>query len=221
MEASAIPAPGTVERARILLVDDHPSFCQGLALLCEREPDLEVVACAWTADEAISLIDRLVVDLVVIDVLLAGTDGVELARSLCARGPMRIVGLSVIDEPMRIAQMLRAGASGFALKTQPVSEILTAMRDALAGTRYLAPSIREAVEPLIIGAGQLPLERLTQREREIFDLLARGLSNEAIAGQLHIAPRTVDTHRHNLMKKLDTHSIGQLVRLAAKWGAIP
>jgi len=209
-----------VALASVLLVDDHPSFCQGLALLLEREPDFQVVGCVSTAAEALACDARLSPDLVVIDVLMNGTDGIELTRQLSARRPARILGLSVIDEPMRIAQMLRAGAQSFALKTQPLAEILVAARTSLAGNRYLAPSVREAVEPLTRSPNALALDRLTRREREIFEMLARGLSNDAIGGQLHIATRTVDTHRQNIMKKLDAHSIGQLVRLAAKWGAL-
>src|SRR5580765_8050043 len=109
MEAISTAVTDLLHQARVLLVDDHPSYSEGLALLCKREPDLEVVGCAATADEALAMIEQLPVDLVVIDVLLGGTDGVELARRLSARGPIRIVALSVIDEPTRVVQMLRAG----------------------------------------------------------------------------------------------------------------
>jgi DNA-binding NarL/FixJ family response regulator len=204
-------------RVRIALVDDHHLFRLGLVALLEGEADLEIVGHASGFAEALALEALTTADVAVVDVLLATSDGVELTRELRARGPSpRILGLSVLDNPTRIAEMLRAGADGFALKSQPAHEILAALRTVIAGERYIAPSIQPDVEPLMRSKAKLPLELLTTREREIFELLIRGHSNDGIGGRLSIAPRTVDTHRQRIMRKLKAHSVADLVRLAAR-----
>ncbi len=204
----------------VLLVDDHPLFRLGVATLLEREQDFQVVGHAGTVAEALELDASLRPDLVVMDVLLNDESGIDLARRLRAMRDVHILGLSVLDEPVRIVEMIRAGASGYALKIQTFEEILEAMRSALAGQRYLAPAIREQVEEIAADDRKLPLERLTTREREIFELLVEGYSNAQIGEQLAIAPRTVDTHRQRILKKLGAHSIADLVRFAARWGAL-
>lgn len=205
------------EMTTVLLVDDHPLFRLGVETLLSREADLEVVGTAASVAEALELAEQLQPDVIVSDVLLPEESGIALARRLLSQRPTRILGLSVLDEPIRIAEMMRAGAIGFALKVQTIEEIVDAIRDAAAGRRYLAPSIRDQVEHLTSNA--LPLERLTNREREVFGFLVNGESNAEIGERLGIAVRTVDTHRQRVLKKLDAHSIADLVRLAARWGA--
>lgn len=201
----------------VLLVDDHPLFRLGVETLLARESDLEVVGTCATVSEAMTLAEQLQPDVIVADVLLHEESGIALARRLLSARPARILGLSVLDEPIRIAEMMRAGATGFALKIQTIEEIVEAIRDTAAGRHYLAPSIRDQVEHLTSNA--LPLERLTNREREVFGFLVKGESNAEIGERLGIAVRTVDTHRQRVLKKLDAHSIADLVRLAARWGA--
>ena len=116
---------------------------------------------------------------------------------------------------------MRAGASGYALKSQPTDEILDAIRAVLAGERYLAPRLPRAhVDDLVAAKTAGPFDKLSPREREIFDLLVRGQTNDRVAAQLHISVRTVETHRQNIMDKLRAHSIVDLVRLAARHGLI-
>lgn len=201
----------------VLLVDDHPLFRLGVQTLLSREADLQVVGMAANVAEAEALAAELQPDVIVSDVVLPDASGIALARRLLSQRPTRILGLSVLDEPIRIAEMMRAGATGFALKIQTMEEIVEAIRDAAAGRRYLAPSIRDHVEQLT--SNTLPLERLTNREREVFGFLVKGESNAEIGERLGIAVRTVDTHRQRVLKKLDAHSIADLVRLAARWGA--
>ena len=132
-----------------------------------------------------------------------------------------MLGLSVIDEPGLIADMFRAHACGFALKTQPVMEIVDAIRQVLGGIRYLAPSVsRDAVQAELESNAMRPLQRLTKREREVFELLIRGYSNEDIANRLFIARRTVETHRQHIMNKLSAHSIVQMQRVSARYGGL-
>lgn len=211
-----------VLRSQILLVDDHPLFRAGLALCLSAEPDLQVVAEASTADEAVTRVRDELIDIAVIDVLMPTTTGISLASQLIEVKPtLKILGLSVLDEPTIIASMLRAGAAGYALKTQPPQEVTEAIRAVLAGIRYIPPRVSQpAVMALVGGHGEQPLHRLTRREREIFDLLIRGHSNDEIGCRLFIARRTVETHRQRIMKKLATHSILDMIRVAARQGAL-
>jgi DNA-binding NarL/FixJ family response regulator len=211
-----------VIKSQLLLVDDHPLFRAGLAITLGGEPDLEVVGEASTGSEAVELVRDMAVDIAVIDVLLPTASGVSLAAELHAIRPScKILGLSVLDEPAIIATMLRAGASGYALKTQDPAEITSAIRTVLAGSSYLPPLVSSRnVFALVQDKAQPPLERLTPREREVFELLIHGHSNDEIAAQLFIARRTVETHRHRIMKKLAAHSMLEMVRLAAREGAL-
>jgi len=211
-----------VLRSQTLLVDDHPLFRAGLAMLVSAEPDLQVVGEASTAEEAVTFVRNAVIDIAVVDVLMPTTSGISLASQLAEANPhLKILGLSVLEEPTIIASMLRAGASGYALKTQPPNEITDAIRAVLAGIRYIPPQVsRTAVMTLVHGDGEQPLRKLTRREREIFDLLIRGHSNDEIGSRLFIARRTVETHRQRIMKKLATHSILDMIRVAARQGAL-
>ncbi len=207
---------------RVAVVDDHPLFRQGLVVALRSEPDFEIVGEAGSAQEALDLVQRVDVDLAIVDILMPGVSGITLATELHERRPdCRILGLSVIDEPGVIADMLRARACGYSLKTQPVSEIIDAIRQVLGGLRYLPPSVsRDAIEAELDGDAARPLQRLTKREREIFELLIRGYSNDDISTRLFIARRTVETHRQRIMKKLSAHSIVQMQRLAARYGGL-
>lgn len=211
-----------VLKSQTLLVDDHPLFRAGLALAIDREPDLQVAAEVGTPADAIDVLKRQQVDIAVVDVLMPKTNGISLATELLeVQRDLKVLALSVLDEPVMIAAMLRAGASGYALKTQPPTEIIEAVREVLSGTVYLPPRVsREAVLSLVQGNGERPLERLTRREREIFDLLIHGNTNEQIGGRLFISRRTVETHRQRIMRKLATHSIVDMIRLAAREGAL-
>jgi two-component system uhpT operon response regulator UhpA len=162
------------------------------------------------------------IDIAVVDVLMPTTSGISLASQLAEVQPhLKILALSVLEEPTIIASMLRAGATGYALKTQPPNEVTDAIRAVLSGVRYIPPRIpRATVMALVDGDGEQPLQRLTRREREIFDLLIRGHSNDEIGCRLFIARRTVETHRQRIMKKLATHSILDMIRVAARQGAL-
>jgi DNA-binding NarL/FixJ family response regulator len=207
-------------KARIAIVDDHPLFRQGLAIALCREPDLEVVGEASSAAEALELANRVALDAAVIDVLLPTTSGISLTSDLFDLQPRcRVLGLSVIDDPGVIADMLRARACGFAIKTQPVTEIIDALRQVLGGLRYLPPGVSvDAVDRELACARAQPLQRLTRREREVFELLIRGNSNDEIATRLSIARRTVETHRQRVVNKLSARSIVEMQRIAARHG---
>jgi len=197
-------------------------FREGLAVALGREPDLEIVGEAGDAQEAIALATRMELDVAVVDVLMPTVSGLGLTSELFELQPRcRVLGLSVIDEPGIIADMLRARACGFALKSQPVAEIVDAIRQVLGGLRYLPPRVsRGAVDAELTRSPTQPLQRLTTREREVFELLIRGHSNDEIAILLRIVRRTVETHRQRIMNKLSAHSVVQMQRLAARHGGL-
>jgi DNA-binding NarL/FixJ family response regulator len=207
---------------RVAIVDDHPLLRHGLAVALRREPDLDMVGEAGDAAIALELAKRIELDVAVIDVLMPDVSGISLASELFEIQPRcKILGLSVIDDPGLIADMLRAHACGFALKTQPVTEIVEAIRLILRGVRYLPPGVSpDAVDAELARTTQDPLQRLTRREREVFELLIRGLTNDEIAARLFISRRTVETHRQRIGKKLSAHSIAQMQRIAARHGGL-
>lgn len=214
-----------VRKAQVVLVDDHPVFRRGLAAVLREEPDLEIAGEAAAADEALAIARDRQIDLAVVDVLLPRISGVSLVAELRELQPgCKVLGLSVIDEPCVIADLLRAGACGHALKRQPPREIIDAIRQVLGGVRYLAPEVEAAhVDGELErgdGARDRPIERLTRREREVFELLIRGYSNDEISSHLFISRRTVETHRQRITRKLATHSIVELQRVAARYGGL-
>lgn len=198
---------------KILLVDDHPAFRAGVAAVLRR--DAFELAEAGTVAAALECARDVVFDLVIVDLVLPERGGLELVRELRAVQPLgRILILSMIDDSIRVAEALRAGVNGYALKSQPVDEMLEAVRTVLAGERYVAPGFSE------IGTQPLPLDQLTPRERMVFALLVQGLSSRAVAEELVVARRTVDEHRRRIMQKLDAHSIVDLLRIARRCGVL-
>lgn len=203
----------------VLVVDDHPAYRAGVHVLLEYDPSIRSVTEAASVAEALATARAQQFDLAIVDVVLPGGGGPALARQLVACQPAcRVLALSMIDEPIRIAEMLRAGAHGYALKSQPVEDILPAVHSVLRGERYLPPQMTP-VPPVIDGA-PLPLDRLTARERTVFDLLVRGLTSRSVAEHLLIARRTIDAHRRHIMRKLGARSIVDLIRLAMRSGSI-
>jgi DNA-binding NarL/FixJ family response regulator len=209
-------------KVQVAVVDDHPLFRAGLAVAIQREPGFEVVGEAGDGAQARLLARTTVLDVAVLDVLLPKVSGISLAADILDAQPnCRILALSTVDEPVVIAGMLRAGASGYAIKTQSTAEIVEAIRTVLGGVRYLPPHVSPvAIEDQLRADPDRPFERLTPREREIFDLLIRGHSNDEISEQLFIARRTVETHRLRIMNKLSARSIIEMIRLAARNGTL-
>jgi|HubBroStandDraft_6_1064221.scaffolds.fasta_scaffold06158_2 DNA-binding NarL/FixJ family response regulator len=210
------------KRVRVGLIDDHPLFRQGLAAVLTRDSNIDVVGEASNAEEAIELARHTPLDVAVVDILMPSVSGISLTSELFELQPScRVLALSVIDEPCIIADMLRARACGYALKTQPIAQIVEAIGQVLGGLRYLPPHVSaDEVEAQLAGTPTHPFSRLTRREREVFELLIRGHTNEQIAGRLFIARRTVETHRQRVMNKLSAHSVAQMQRLAARHGGL-
>lgn len=208
--------------ARVALVDDHPLFRTGLRMALQGEAGLDVVGDVGSAAEALELARTISIDVAVVDILMPTTSGISLTTELFLVQPTcRVLGLSVIDDPGLIADMLRAKACGFANKTQGIEDIVDAIRQVLGGLRYLPPRVsRDAVEAELLATPRHPMEQLTKREREVFEFLIRGNSNDEIAIKLFISRRTVETHRQRIMAKLSVHSLAQMQRLAARYGGL-
>ncbi len=212
----AIGVPARV-RARAMLVDDHPLYRLGLRMVLTREGQLECVAEAGTAQEALAIASEISLDIALVDLILPVMDGVALTQRLRAVQPScAVLGMSVVEDPLRISELLRAGAAGYVLKSQPVEELTEAITSVLGGVRYLPPSIA----PEDVEAIKRPIDQLTRREREILGYLVRGCSNDDISTSLFISRRTVETHRQRILRKLDAHTIAQMFAVAARHGVV-
>jgi two-component system, NarL family, response regulator NreC len=210
---------------RIILVDDHQAFRESFRIALWHEASISVVGEAGSARQVYPLVEAEKPDLVVVDLMLKDTDGVSVARELARRGTAaRIMILSMHSNPMFVRDAFEAGVVGYALKEQPLNEIIEAMRMAAAGERYLAPRLGAPPLPRLRNgvAQQLEpgIDQLSRREREIFGRIIQGLSSRDIAQSLCISLKTVETHRSHINRKLGVHSPAELIRLAALKGLL-
>lgn len=210
---------------KIAVIDDHALFRQGLRALLAPQSDFVVVAEAFDASSAYKLVDETRPDVVLLDIALPGASGLTIARELLRRQPrQKILFLSMYLNEDYVTQALSSGALGYIGKDQDVSELVAAIRTVAQGQSYLSPRVsRTFVEDYMrLRKGGVkdvgPLSPISQREREVFDLLLRGHSNEGIAGQLCISRRTVETHRTNMLRKLNLRSLAELFRFAVRHG---
>jgi DNA-binding NarL/FixJ family response regulator len=205
---------------KILLADDHPIFRAGVRVVLERDPRFEVVA-PTTVREMYLLLANDSFPLALVDLAFCELEGPALIRGIRQFCPTcSILVMSGIDEPVRVADMLRAGANGYAIKVQGPDAVTAAVESVLAGQRYLAPELCAPAIRTLLAAAALPLDRLTPRERRVFELLVDGKTNGAVAELLSIAPSTVEVHRRHIMQKLHARSIVDLVRVAKQHGLI-
>lgn len=211
---------------RVLLAEDHHLVRQGLRALLEREPGLEVVGEAADGLEALHLIQDLQPDVVVMDITMPGLNGLEVLRRVSQRLPeVRVLMLSVHEGEEYVLRALQAGASGYLLKRSLGAELLLAIQAAQRGEVFLSSAVsRTLITRFLQGVSpeesKTPYDRLTPREREVFQLVAEGHTNQAIAHRLGISVRTVETHRANLMDKLEIHDVAGLTRLAVHTGLV-
>jgi DNA-binding NarL/FixJ family response regulator len=202
----------------LVLLDDHPLFREGLRAVLDADPGFVVAGEAADARAAFALIEAKAPDVVVADVTLPAMSGIEFARDVARRSlATRILVLTMHTRPELASEAFKAGARGYALKTEPPSSIVEAIRTVARGELYVSPSIpRTVLDGRSPDAS--PLAELSPREREIFRLAVSGYSNENIARELEISIKTVQTHRAKVNQKLGVHSTGELVRYAAKRG---
>ncbi len=206
---------------RLLLADDHVMLRQGTLAMLTREPDLTVVGEANDGAEAMRLAEVLRPDIVVMDVRMPGVNGIEATRQIRARLPeVQVLVLTAHDDDEYVFALLEAGASGYLLKTAPVSELVKAIRDVAAGESAMAPSIVRKLVHRVSGRkaahGDDEIEALTGREMEVLKLLAQGMTNKQMADALVISDRTVQTHLSNIFAKLGVNSRTEAILMAMK-----
>jgi DNA-binding NarL/FixJ family response regulator len=210
----------------VVLADDHQIVRQGLRAILQTVPDVQLVGEAADGQEALRLVERLRPNVLVLDLMLPGLNGFEVTRRVSRRFPKTcVVILSMHSDAAYVAEALRAGASGYVVKEAGFEELLRAIREGAAGRRYLSPPLSEtALGQYARRADGLPpdpYETLTPREREVLQLTAEGLTGVAVARRLHISPRTVETHRANVMRKLGVKNQKELIRYAVRRGLAP
>lgn len=208
----------------IILADDHQVLRDALRLLLDAQPDFCVTAEAGEGREAVQLVASQRPDVLIVDMMMPGLSGLDVARQVKRVSPAtRVVVLSMYDTESYVVESLQAGVSGYVLKQSSSQELVYAIRQALAGNVFLSPSLNErAIEAYMQRMQESraddPFNSLTVREREIFQLAVKGLSNPQIAEQLTLSVRTVEMHRSNFMKKLGLKSQTDLVKYAVKRG---
>ena len=209
-------------RKRIFLVDDHDVLREGLTGLINNTTDLLACGGASTAEQALQDIPKTKADLVVTDLSLPGTSGLELVKSLKSRYPsLFILVLSMHDEALFAERCLRAGAHGYIMKHQAIRELLRAIHRILAGGIYLSDKMSDRMLSVLAGtrkgSSTSPLELLSDREMEVFEMSGRGLGTSEIAQNLHLSVKTIETYKGKIKEKLVLKSASDLRMLAMKW----
>lgn len=208
---------------RVLLADDHRIITDGLKGLLATVPDIDCIGTAENGAEAIHAVEHLAVDVVLMDIDMPVLDGLAATERIKAKWPhVKVIILSMHDEAAMVQRMMELGANGYLVKNCGRDELLLAIRDVQAGRKHFSSALMESLlsKRQEIAAQSGLLKDLSERETEVLAALAEGLTNKEIGDRLFISPRTVDTHRTNLMKKLDTHNIAGLVRIAIKAGLV-
>ena len=213
---------------RILLADDHTLVRQGLRKLLEERPDWEVVAEAADGREAVRLAEQHRPDVAIVDVAMPLLNGIEATRQITRRVPeTRVLVLSMHADEAYVRQILQAGGTGYLLKDSADVDLLQAVSETSQGRSFFSPSIagvmldtyRRQGDGGAGGAGDR-FDTLSEREREVFQLIAEAKTNKEIAALMHVSPSTVETHRAHLMEKLDLHSAAEIVLYAVRRGVI-
>jgi DNA-binding NarL/FixJ family response regulator len=207
---------------RILLVDDHPIVRQGLAELIDHQKDLMVCGTAEEVHQALDQIAALGPDLVVVDISLKSSNGIELLKDIKVRHPkLPVLMLSMHDETLYAVRALRAGASGYIMKQEATDNVLTAIRQVLAGEIYLSERMEKKMMQQLVGGRSArtgsPLEDLSDRELEVFNLIGQGHGTRQIAEELHLSIKTIESHRAHIKEKLKLKNATELVQHAIQW----
>ena len=208
---------------RILIADDHRIVREGLRSLLDEQPDMQVIAEADNGRDAVERVDELAPDVVVMDVAMPQLNGIEATRRIVRGRPgTKVIALSMHADRRFTAEMLRAGAAGYLVKDSAFEELVTAIRAVVEGKVYLSPHIADVVVDDYVR--RLPGDEpgvytaLSAREREVLQLLAEGKATKEVARVLHVSVKTVETHRRQIMQKLDLHSVAELTKYAIREG---
>lgn len=211
---------------KVLLADDHAILREGLRMVLDAQPGISVVGEAEDGRQALEMVERLRPDVVVMDIAMPNLNGAEATRQIKRRFPQtRVVILTMHENEQYLSQIVNAGATGCVLKRSAGTELVTAVKAAARGESYFSPSLAtmmlDVYRMQLAEKGEDELSLLTEREREVLQLIAEGKSNQEIADQLVVSIKTVQTHRMHIMDKLDAHDRGDLVKHAIRLGVIP
>ncbi len=215
-----------MSRVRIVLADDHTIMRNGLRLVLERQPDLTIAGEASNGREALEVVDKVVPDLVIMDIAMPLLNGIEAAKRITGEHPkIAVLILSMHSDEAYILKALKAGARGYLLKDSAEADLIQAVRAVHTGKAFFSPAVSKVLaDDYLRQVSQRgvedPYDLLTARERELLQLVAELKPTKDIAAILGVSPHTVDTHRGNLMQKLNVHSIPELILYAVRKGII-
>ena len=208
---------------RILLADDHKITREGLRSLLEKQSEMEVVAEAQEGHEAVRLVREMHPDIAIMDVTMPDLNGIEATQKIVSECPnVKVIALSMHSDTLFVTEMLKSGASGYLLKDCAFEELTRAIHTVLDGKIYLSPAISDVVVDGYLHrlSEDKPVDSdvLSHREREVLQMLAEGKSTKQVALKLHISVKTVETHRRQMMHKLDIYSVAELTKYAIRKG---
>ncbi|WDP88448.1 MAG: response regulator transcription factor [Desulfobacter sp.] len=209
-----------LKKNRIVIVDDHPIFCLGMSELINREPDLVVAACPDTADKAWEIVQNEPPDLMIVDISLAESNGIDLVEDISREYPdLPMLVLSMYDDSMYAERALMAGARGYVMKQRAIAQVVEAVRQVLAGNIYASDKVKEKMLNRMISKKStgFSLDALTNRELEVFRLMGEGLDSREIAARLNLSMKTIGTHREKIKEKLHLKHYTELVKAAVHW----
>lgn len=221
-----------MKKTRIMIADDHGVVRSGLRALLKTSPDFAVVAEASDGEEAVMLAERHKPDVVIMDISMPRLNGIEATGIMKQNNPeLKVIILTVHEDEEYVYQMLKAGASGYVVKSAGKKEIFAAIGSAMTGERFFSPSVSRLIIEGFIHRDKeqqsspqdqtnRPKQQLTKREVEVLQYIAQGFTNRKIAETLFLSIRTINTHRTNLMQKLDIHDTARLVRYAIETGLV-
>jgi len=211
---------GTIRN--VLLVDDHEVMRLGLAQLIAQEPDLGVCGEAEDVASALKAIERLTVDIAVVDISLKDSYGIDLVKEIQDRWPsLPVLVLSMHDESFYAERVLRAGARGYVTKAEASSKVIEGIRKVLDGGVYVSEAMSAKMLTKLVGShgdrARFPIDTLSDREFEVFELIGQGLKTRQIAQRLHLSTKTIDAHREHIKKKLKLETATDLLMYAVQW----
>ena len=210
-------------KIRVLIVDDHKIFREGLISMIEKKPEIEIVGEADSGATAIKLFQELLPDIIIMDIVMPEMNGIETTRHIIQKtSKAKIIGLSMHEDVRFASEMLKAGASGFLLKDCAFRELVDAINTVMEGGIYLSPQMKDALIKLHIsllsnGNNSSP-SVLSPRELEILKLIADGRSAKEIAAHLNLSVKTIEAHRQNIMEKLNLRSVAELIKYSIREG---
>lgn len=222
-EPSSAPANQN-PRQQILIVDDHPVFRRGMAALLREQGEFEVCGEAEDSATALEAMRRLKPDLMLVDISMPGTNGIELIKLMLAEQPkLLILIVSMHEESLYALRSLRAGARGYVMKSEAITHVVEALHKVGSGGIYISPQFCERLVFKLIQSPDLavdsPVEQLSDRELEVLRLIGQGTSTRDIAGSLHLSIKTIETHRAHIKEKLGLKDSTEMVRFAMDWVA--